>query len=161
MGAPQIEKRCGDCNLIKPVEEFYRAGNRGRDGFCRACRRRRDRDRAARKAARYDPQSQRDYKLRLLYGISLADYEALVEAQGGVCALCLAEEVRSMYGEAPRLVVDHNHSTGRVRGLLCCACNSKLAAVDDEQFMLRAKAYLRRTDAYEFTEELVCDGWKP
>lgn len=154
MGAPHIEKRCGDCQLIKPVAEFYLSGERGRrDGYCKECRRRRDRDRAAKKAAaalQHDPQVRRDYKLRRLYDFSLAEYEAMVEAQNGVCALCFAEEVRSMYGEPPRLVVDHNHITGLVRGLLCCSCNCKLAAIEDEQFMLRAKEYLRRNDGFEF-----------
>lgn len=150
MGAPHIEKRCGDCQAIKPIDEFYKSANRGRDGYCKACRRRRDRDRAAKKVLRKDPEKQRDRKLRAQYGITLADYDAMVEAQDGACAICFAEETRSMYGEPPRLVVDHNHDTGLVRGLLCASCNGKLAAIENEQFMLRAKEYIRRTDGYEF-----------
>ena len=151
MGAPHIEKRCRDCDKVKPVEEFYRA-RRGRDAYCRACRRARD---LARSKPAYDRQQRREYKLLRNYGITLSEYNAMVEEQGGVCAICLAPETRAMYGEEPRLVVDHNHDTGKVRALLCASCNGRLASIEDEQFMLLAKDYLRTHDGYAFVGDTV------
>ena len=150
MGYPHLFKRCPDCGETKSVDEFYN-GRRRRDGYCKDCRRKRDRARSQRKTAlRYDPAERRDYKLRRLYGITLDDYNSLLIGQDERCAICGAEEVRRMYGEPPSLVVDHNHETRVVRGLLCCACNARLSAIEDEQFMLSAKEYLRRTDGFLF-----------
>lgn len=62
----------------------------------------------------------RDRKLKQKFGISLEVYESLLEAQNGVCAIC---------GEADpqkALAVDHDHDTGRIRGLLCTPCNRSL-----------------------------------
>jgi hypothetical protein len=67
-----------------------------------------------------DPEYQRDWHLAKRYGISSVEYDAMLEEQCGVCAIC---------GKPPkknRLHVDHDHDTGRIRGLLCVACNSKL-----------------------------------
>ncbi len=58
--------------------------------------------------------------LRSVYGLELWQYDALLVAQGGVCAICLGAPDRQ------RLGVDHDHDTGRVRGLLCRRCNSQL-----------------------------------
>lgn len=55
------------------------------------------------------------------YGISTAEYERMKEAQGGVCKMC-----GSPPGPTKCLAVDHDHATGRVRGLLCIRCNSQL-----------------------------------
>ena len=60
----------------------------------------------------------------------------MIAGQGGVCALC---------GEEPqRPVVDHNHETGAVRGVICQRCNIKLPAVEDATFLASALAYLGR-----------------
>jgi len=65
------------------------------------------------------------------YGISEIDFEKLLQQQAGVCALCLQPERRNVRGRVTRLAVDHCHQTGRVRGLLCSHCNSKLTMFEE------------------------------
>lgn len=150
MGFLHIEKKCGGCGQVKPVSDFYRSAQK-RDGYCKKCRRIRDRNRAKKKRVlRYDQNQRRDYKLRKLYGITLLEYNEMTKLQNGCCAICGSNEIRRIYGERPRLVVDHNHYTDKVRGLLCCSCNGRLSAIEDEQFMLLAKRYLEHRDGYQF-----------
>jgi hypothetical protein len=66
----------------------------------------------------------RSHMLRRTYGITSADYDALVLRQGGCCAICGTDKPK---GHGSRLHVDHDHITGRVRGLLCHLCNTRLA----------------------------------
>jgi hypothetical protein len=54
------------------------------------------------------------------YGLTSADYDTLLEAQGGKCAICRGRP------QSKRLAVDHDHNTGAVRGLLCSRCNHDL-----------------------------------
>ncbi len=81
------------------------------------------------------------------YGLSLDAVRALLEAQGGVCAICGAELAieqrgRSHQGTVPN--VDHDHSTGSVRGILCHFCNAGLGYFRDRRVNLTAAAnYLK------------------
>lgn len=142
-------KKCGECKLVKPVDDFYPAKKEGRrDGYCKTCRRVRDRARSdarnaevARRLAA-DPDYYRRKKLVSLYGITLDEYEAMHAAQDGRCAICIQPETRVLYGKLARLVVDHNHATGKVRALLCHRCNTALGAVEDAAFRAAALAYL-------------------
>jgi hypothetical protein len=71
-----------------------------------------------------------------VYGISMADYEAMFERQGGACAICKRTGVT--------LCVDHCHLTGEVRGLLCSQCNSAIGfCSDDPAVLLAAAEYLQ------------------
>jgi Recombination endonuclease VII len=77
-----------------------------------------------------------------LYGLTLDEYEALVDQQGGVCAICEEPPVK---GRGKRLVVDHDHRTGRPRGLLCALCNVAIGYLrEDPRLFDRAKEYLTR-----------------
>lgn len=162
MGYKHVEKKCGDCQQYKPVEEFYpsKCGTRGRDGYCKTCRRIRDRNRkdirnqVVLRLKAKDPLYFRRKKLLKLYGITDADYQRMFAEQDGACAICGSKETRVVYdSEPPRLVVDHNHITGKVRGLLCHQCNTRLSVVEDEQFTLLARQYIRERDGYEFIQE--------
>lgn len=76
------------------------------------------------------------------FGISLRDYEAMLEAQGGGCAVCGA---KSSGGRWESLPVDHCHETGKIRGILCLHCNTGLGHFSDDPARVRdALAYLER-----------------
>lgn len=85
--------------------------------------------------------SNRKAQLKRKYGISIEDYERMLLAQNGHCALCdkTPEEERDKV-----LSVDHCHATGKVRGLLCNIHNRALGAFgDNEEGLLKAIAYLK------------------
>jgi hypothetical protein len=74
--------------------------------------------------------TQRDRNLRKNYGITELQYVKLLYKQHGVCAICGKEERRVVRGTLSWLTVDHNHVTGKVRGLLCSQCNWCLGAYE-------------------------------
>lgn len=71
------------------------------------------------------------------YGLSLDDYDSMLKAQAGRCAICRREEIGGR-GILRKLAVDHCHLTGCVRGLLCNRCNAALGMVRDDASVLRA-----------------------
>lgn len=79
----------------------------------------------------------REWAIRTAFGMTLKEYDALVVAQGGSCALCRKPPERK--GRRP-LHVDHCHDTGVVRGLLCRSCNVGLGHFKDSPSLLRAAA---------------------
>lgn len=81
----------------------------------------------------------RRHRLKRLYDLTVAEYDQMLEAQDGVCAICEKTCWTGM-----RLSVDHNHQTKKVRGLLCNSCNRGLGAFDDEGLVARVVQYLPR-----------------
>lgn len=81
------------------------------------------------------------------YGITLEEYEQILKKQNHVCAICGQEETRTSTRETngkKHLVVDHNHTTNDVRGLLCTKCNGLLGfSLDDISILEKAIIYLR------------------
>lgn len=79
------------------------------------------------------------------YGITKEQYEALYEAQGGVCYIC-----QRATGRTRKLSVDHDHRSGYVRGLCCRTCNNLLGHFrDDPGIADRASLYLREPPAFD------------
>jgi len=78
-------------------------------------------------------------KMKRSYGITLEEYNALLESQGGVCAICKCKEtiIDRRTGEVRKLAVDHCHETKKVRGLLCRRCNMVLGGVADSIDLLK------------------------
>jgi hypothetical protein len=71
-------------------------------------------------------------------------YDEMVAEQGGLCAICRAAPTGQL-----GLMIDHNHTTGEVRGLLCGACNTGLGLfLDDPDLLERAAAYLAERGNY-------------
>lgn len=84
------------------------------------------------------------------FGLTQADYDEILAAQAGHCAVCDATT-----GEGKRrLFVDHDHKTNRVRGLLCHRCNSALGLLDDNPTRIRALADYVAAEA-TLTKELA------
>lgn len=108
--------RCTLCKLVRPAEDFHRqpgrkTGRMSRCCFCQAITKRAHRSSPEGRAA------SRAYELRRDFGITVEQYAEMLASQDGVCAICQKPPTR-----VP-LAVDHDHQTGRVRGLLCTACN--------------------------------------
>lgn len=88
---------------------------------------------------RLNPRATKRTKLKHRYGITDADFDAMLEAQRNACAIC----GRSFRGT--RACVDHCHSTGTVRGLLCIGCNGALGYIERPDFVTAATEYLERS----------------
>lgn len=149
------EKLCGKCKNTKPVDQFDR-NRRRKDGLqnrCRACLKEinrdwyaQNKDRAAELARAWAADNPdlvkaagRKGHLKKMYGLTLEDYDQLLEAQGGECVCGAVEDP---------LHVDHDHGTGEVRGLLCGSCNRTLGmASDSPERLLALVEYLRHPPA--------------
>lgn len=166
-----MEKRCKHCGCVKSTDDFYR-NNVGADGLrpeCKACtaakratwyaenapaekarvkewqQANRERVNAGNRERRRSPEArraQRDGHLRRKYGITADQYDEMLAAQGGVCAICEREPNPKI-----SLHVDHDHETGAIRGLTCFRCNQAMGAFGEDPELLRsAAAYLDRHD---------------
>lgn len=130
---------CTACNLDKPFSEFsnHRLGRNGLNNVCREC------SGALSRARRANPDyllRERDRTLARRFGLRIGEYDERLEAQGGVCAIC-----KDGPRDKRRLHVDHCHSTGAVRGLLCNTCNAGLGSFRDDPALMRAAiAYLAK-----------------
>lgn len=102
----------------------------------------RERCKAASRAR--DKRAKRSGRLLSQFGITADEYDALLEQQGGGCAICGRD---TGDGQNRRLHVDHCHATGKVRGLLCSECNLALGKFqDDPELLRRAVDYLVRSE---------------
>lgn len=111
---------------------------------CRMVRenyRKRDPERAREQSRRWDEKSRdhrKNYSLKRNYGITLLEYDRMYQIQSGRCPIC--EKHQTEIGTI--FHVDHDHATGKVRGLLCVSCNMKLGSVENKKWLARALAYL-------------------
>jgi len=87
-----------------------------------------------------DIDRRRDQKLRYVFGITIAEYYELHKKQSGVCAICGRPETKMLHGVITNLSVDHDHETGKVRGLLCYRCNTGIGKLRDSADLLRKAA---------------------
>jgi hypothetical protein len=134
-GSTGLTKLCSACKGIKPLESFHpkRKMRLGVSNVCKGCHQvyvESWKKKNAPKAKRM----RRKYMLRRLYGITPEDYQAMLDSQGGLCAIC------KVAPSAKLLSVDHDHTTGAVRGLLCASCNRGLGYLNEEPGRLRAAA---------------------
>ncbi|MFD8552187.1 endonuclease VII domain-containing protein [Streptomyces fradiae] len=114
---PRGSERCPKCAEVKPHSEWVRdkGSSDGRASHCRDCRARRHRESCFQRKC----------------GITEAERDAMIEAQGGVCVICLSARPEH---------VDHCHETGRVRGVLCFSCYAALGQLKDRPAAMRRAA---------------------
>ena len=149
----QGKKRCCACQKILPTGEFV-SNAPAQDGLtyrCRACHaawnadwRAANPERVRAMVAKRDRLTSRRAKLRHKYKMELEQFDAMLASQGGRCAICsvvLAEGGRG----GPN--VDHCHSSGRVRGILCASCNQGLGHFADNAERLRSAIEYLETSA--------------
>lgn len=119
------KRQCPKCRRALPLDDFPRKGKHrdgdARYGYCKSCH------------SAY----QRQLKLARVFGITVKEYDMIMEHQGGVCAICQRPPANN------RLNVDHRHQDGLIRGLVCWIDNRVLGYFrDDPERFLRAIDYL-------------------
>lgn len=142
-------KTCSVCRVEKQLDEFWpdRRRKNGLMARCKECNKAQAIIYRASKTDFYKIEYKkyktkiRNRHLKNKYGIGIDNYSAILEAQGGCCAICGKLESEQFKGV---LHVDHDHATGAVRGLLCRGCNHMLGVVGDDTAILeRAINYLK------------------
>lgn len=142
------DKICTRCRLAKPSDEFRierdrRNGRMIQVTRCRDCTREYFTNYYRNRTNHRQRKSRHFFRK---YGIT-EGYEAILESQGGVCAICGGQEiiVDSKTGELRLMAVDHCHVTEKVRGILCSQCNHGLGKFRDDPFRLQAAiSYLNK-----------------
>lgn len=129
-----IEKTCPACNMIKPLQSFHRNSQRAsmRSSYCKECTK-------TMAATTHRKTIARSKRIEA-YNITVEEHELLKQQQENCCKICgvSADQVRYK-----TLVIDHNHVTGAVRGLLCPKCNAAIGLLkDDPKIVLLAAKYL-------------------
>lgn len=103
-----------------------------------------NKERVAEQHRAYDARNRPKRRIRYRdkrYGFAPGEYDAMLAAQGGVCAICgKAETSKSNHGGLLPLAVDHDHESGLVGALLCHNCNKGLGSFRDDPELLRAAA---------------------
>lgn len=139
-------KVCTQCRVTKPLLEFNinKQCKGGRNTFCKKCVNFRATQRPggilAANLLRYWPTLSRLEAIK--------EYEKLIAKQKNLCAICNNIETLIDYKtkQPRRLAVDHDHRTGKIRGLLCHHCNTAIGKFkDNENYLLAAANYLRST----------------
>jgi hypothetical protein len=117
------------------------AENPSNNGYCKPCMREYRREWRARPGnAKKMNDACRRSALKKKYGLTVEEFDRMLAEQGNGCAICGRSDADSRGG---RLHVDHCHATGRVRGLLCSACNTAIGKLNDDPELLgRAREYL-------------------
>jgi len=125
-------KFCSICNLPKSLNKFGAELRRptGKQAACLECFNESQKGRRTKDYVRH-------YNLKTLYGIGLEDYNNLYNQQEGKCSIC-----KNWFEE---LVVDHNHSTGKIRELLCKDCNTGIGHLKENiKILKQAIEYLEK-----------------
>lgn len=144
-------KLCTGCKVKKTHSEFHKRAA-SKDGFSPKCKECASHTNAARRSPgsqsedyqrrkRDDPDWIRRHNLKQSYGMTLDEFDQILARQGGHCAICATTEPGGRHG---RFCVDHDHSTGKLRALLCSKCNVGLGHFnDDPDVLVAAIQYLR------------------
>jgi hypothetical protein len=136
---PKTVKRCPNCEEFKQTASEFPKNNSSKDGFhtyCKTCH-------CKIQMAAWNsksPEERRVSRMLTTYGLTKERYEHMLAEQKGACAICRTPFEK--LGETPH--IDHDHRTGRVRGLLCSKDNLFLGYAGDDPLALAEKTYHQR-----------------
>lgn len=118
-------KYCKRCDTTKPIDEFYLRNKTSmvRHSTCKECDRKRVKE-------NHDPATYRNAELQRRYGITQQDYETMILKQNYQCAICGTKNPGGKHNNG-YFSVDHCHTTGKVRKLLCHNCNTAMGLLGD------------------------------
>jgi hypothetical protein len=128
---------CRDCGEQKTPSLLSKA----RPGVCKPCSNARTRAWAEANPEEWDRAGRKSH-LKIKYGLTLEQYDEMLADQGGVCAICKRSAADS---RGYRMHIDHCHSTGVVRGILCVSCNLGIGSFRDDPDRCEAAAQYLRT----------------
>ncbi len=138
-------KRCSSCNNSLPIESFRKTSKRYTQPYCKECEKRIRREQY-RNNLDSNREKGRDKALKRAYGITREEFSIILETQNTSCASCGIKEP----GGRGNWHVDHNHNTGKIRGLLCHRCNTGLGLfLESETILKEAIKYLRKHNDIE------------
>lgn len=131
------ERWCADCETAKPLDQFprNRSDPSGHGSYCKPCYNERGRESRERLHG-----GSREYHLRHRYGIGQREVDQMIAEQLDTCAACRKAKPEH---------VDHDHATGKVRGLLCFNCNQALGNIRDDVYAMRG--LIRYLDAHNYS----------
>lgn len=128
---------CRSCQIEKTLDCFY---NLKKNPDCKECRSKKDKEyykgntnkfrEKSRRFRKENPEKIKGWYLKGRYNLTLEEYNNKLQEQNGACQICKRTNIN--------LVVDHNHSTGDVRGLLCSRCNLAFGALEENLDILQS-----------------------
>lgn len=150
------EKKCIKCFELKPIYEFYkrrRGDNSGRHSECKTCSKSGMKKWREKNKDKNSTRARRNW-LGYQYKMTTTQYEILLKAQKYVCAIC-KNGPTGKGNNNKSLHVDHDHATGRTRGLLCSNCNRGLGMFyDNISSLLSAAKYLKKHSVHSPPKEI-------
>jgi len=142
-----ISKKCTKCGTYKAFKDFdtRKASKDGLTAQCTICLRVK-----SMKTRKDNPETTRANNLKNRFDMTIEQYNIIFLKQKGKCVICQkSETIKDKRGSVKWLSIDHNHNTGKVRGLLCNACNTGLGKMGDSIKVLEsAIKYLKKEGSY-------------
>ena len=126
-------KTCTKCGEHKSLDLFVKNKKMkdGRSSWCKSCK-----QAYQKKWLSEDKNRRRRHAYKANFGITIEDYDRMLAQQDGKCAICSTTDPGGRYDS--HFMVDHDHETGDVRGLLCFKCNTALGKFNDNLATLEA-----------------------
>jgi hypothetical protein len=129
-----IEKECSTCGFVKSIFDFPHRNNRKikTQPYCISCA-----VKSNRESNLLNPEKKKDYHYKRTYNITIDQYNSILESQDNKCAICFKSK--------DKMCLDHCHSTGRIRGILCDSCNRSIGLLkEDKNVLYNAIKYLTK-----------------
>ena len=142
-------KTCKRCGVKQPLSNFYLKKQSYYNSYCKECDKQVSKESKSKNPNKYkslkktwsekNPDYMKDYNLKKNYGISKEQYDEMLTNQNNSCAIC------NISFEKVRACVDHNHTTGLVRSILCSPCNTSLGLLKENKDIIKeALNYLEK-----------------